>query len=272
MSNYHWSQPPIQGVGLYRSNHTSILIGDQIWVIAGTNTSAKAVDIQLLNVTDWSWSYSAVSNYVPSEQYSSIGGIKGLVGIIIGVVGTVLVLASCAVVWWCRRRRIKPTNKPQPLALPPSPMVYYDGRSEGSYQNAYQTHQHGQLEQMHLQQTDISVTDTSKNTSKPSTSTITSHYNMTSDWSSYPTLTNGVPLNINPSNSYAPQPYANGQPQPMSPTSATGHSQFYDENYYTDSNSNMYHSPVDLDAAPGYVIANRRQSFNYWDVPPRFSP
>ncbi|KAI7902566.1 uncharacterized protein BX663DRAFT_509686 [Cokeromyces recurvatus] len=100
--NFSWSQPPfIEGVGLYRSNHTSILIKDQIWVIAGTNRTAKAVDIQLLNVINWSWSYLAVNINAQSDtQYSNIGGLPRLIGIVVGVVVCTLLLLFF-ILWHC---------------------------------------------------------------------------------------------------------------------------------------------------------------------------
>jgi hypothetical protein len=288
MSSYQWSQPPIQGTGLYRSNHTSILIGDQIWVIAGTNSTHKAVDIQLLNVTDWSWSYSAVSSHVPPEQYASIGGVKGFIGIIVGSVGALLLLVSCAVLWWCRRRRVKPANKNQSPAVPPGAMTCYGGRDE-PYQDNYQIHQdqRPQTYSDYPQQTDISISTNSKLPSRPSMSTTTSHNNTANDWSNqHPTLTNNFspipPPHMNTSSYYVPQLYANGPAPVMSPTAPNDHNRYYDENYYTDSNNNAYNHN-ELGSIPGYTSAttggavhsgdgNPRQLMNYWDGPPRLSP
>ncbi|KAI8059915.1 uncharacterized protein B0P05DRAFT_574791 [Gilbertella persicaria] len=127
MNNFTWTKPTVQGQGLYRSNHTSLLIGDQIWVIAGTNASSKAVDIQLLNVTDWTWSYSAVSRYVPPEPFASVGSVKGLIGIVIGsFVGACLLVAGLTF-WWCRRHRIKPCSKKN---APPKIPNHYESTSQ----------------------------------------------------------------------------------------------------------------------------------------------
>ncbi|KAI8988172.1 hypothetical protein BDF20DRAFT_309979 [Mycotypha africana] len=112
-NNYTWSQPPVKGTGFYRSNHTSILINDQIWVIAGTNLSLKAVDIQLLNITDWSWSSSYIPAHVVTlpvaESFSNIGGIKGLIIIIVATVGGTLIASLCVLCWF-RKRQAKPSN------------------------------------------------------------------------------------------------------------------------------------------------------------------
>jgi hypothetical protein len=261
-------------------------------VIAGTNLTNKAVDIQLLNVTNWTWSYNAVSNYVPPpELYANIGGIKGLIGIIVGVVGGLLLFASCAAIWWCRRRRIKPTNKNQQLPAVPSASMAYYGGSDGSYQDSYQIHQQNQHQQMYNdypQQPDMSTIANSKTNSRPSMSTTTSHNNVISDWSNqHPTITNSFtairPPNINTNNYYAPQLYTNGPPPPMTPASPPiDQNQFYNENYYTDSNNNVYNQNEFGGAIPGYTSTaagaavhsgdgNPRHSFNYWDAPPRFS-
>jgi hypothetical protein len=104
--NWTWSMPPLQSQGLARSNHSTILINDQLWMIAGTNSTSKAVDIQLLNMTDWSWTYQHVSNVTEaSDPYASVGGTKGLIGIILGITLPLLLLAACLTGWWIRKRK-----------------------------------------------------------------------------------------------------------------------------------------------------------------------
>jgi hypothetical protein len=75
-------------------------------MIAGTNSTSKAVDIQLLNMTDWSWTYQHVSNVTEaSDPYPSIGGTKGLIGIILGITLPLLLLAACLTGWCIRKRK-----------------------------------------------------------------------------------------------------------------------------------------------------------------------
>ncbi|OAD80691.1 hypothetical protein PHYBLDRAFT_138238 [Phycomyces blakesleeanus NRRL 1555(-)] len=92
------------GTALYRSNHTSIVIGHQMFVIAGSNATDKAVDIQILELDSWTWTYQSVAIPAPS-RWANIGGVSGLVGIIVGCV--VLVTASLLGFfwWWSFRQR-----------------------------------------------------------------------------------------------------------------------------------------------------------------------
>ncbi|GAN02210.1 hypothetical protein MAM1_0018c01651 [Mucor ambiguus] len=293
MNSYTWSQPPVQGVGLYRSNHTSILIGDQIWVIAGTNASAKAVDIQLLNVTDWTWSYQAVSSYISppsSDKYQSIGGTKGLIGIIVGVVGALLLALLCISIWWCRRKRVKPFSKDSKGACNASlPIHYADDQDIGHYdENHSQQMQYNNVTgSNHRPSQDINaVLANSKITSHPSLSTSTSHNNMVAaaDWSNQQqTLTNHPPDISTAGNNYSNAPqYGSNNAVPLTPTMISpidrSQLQYYDNNYFTDSNNNIYH---EQNYGPGYVSAasnaavhqsvdnsQHRQSFGYWDAPP----
>lgn len=275
MNSYTWSQPPVQGVGLYRSNHTSILIGDQIWVIAGTNASAKAVDIQLLNVTDWTWSYESVSTYIPppTDQYQSIGGVKGLVGIVVGVVGAALLASLCIGIWWCRRKRIKPFSKEgKGTAHPSLPIPYHDEQNNDVHDQQMQHNNHRQSK-------DISAAlATSKITSRPSLSTTTSNNNLTADWNNQqPTLTNHPP-NINTGNNYYNgAQYSINTPGIISPLDRN-QPQYYDNNYYID-NNNIYndhnYGPGFVSVAPNTAVhqnidnnGHHRQSFGYWDAPP----
>ncbi|KAG0167011.1 Kelch domain-containing protein 2 [Apophysomyces sp. BC1015] len=95
-----WRIPNTTGTALYRSNHTAIVINNQLWLIAGSNTTNKAVDIQILDLNTWKFTY----NYQgASTPFASLGGVKGLVGIIIGLVVAVL-LAAGALWWWFRRK------------------------------------------------------------------------------------------------------------------------------------------------------------------------
>ncbi|CAO0797601.1 unnamed protein product [Mucor circinelloides] len=291
MNSYTWSQPPIQGVGLYRSNHTSILIGDQIWVIAGTNASAKAVDIQLLNVTDWTWSYQAVSSYTSSpsnDKFQSIGGIKGLVGIIVGVVGALLLALLCVGVWWCRRKRVKPFSKDGKGSNNTSlPIPYADDQDMGPYdENHSQQMQYNNVNNSnHRPSQDITaVLANSKITSHPSLSTTTSHNNIAADWSNQQqTLINHPPNISTAGNNYFNGPqYGSNNAIPLTPTMISpidrSQPQYYDNNYFTDSNNNIYR---EHNYGPGYVSAasnaavhqsvdnsHHRQSFSYWDAPP----
>ncbi|CEP16504.1 hypothetical protein [Parasitella parasitica] len=265
MSSYTWSQPPIQGVGLYRSNHTSILIGDQIWVIAGTNTSAKAVDIQLLNVTDWTWSFQSVSTYTPPEEKN----IGTLVGTIVGVVGAVLLIGLCAGLWWCRRKRIRPFSKEKKSNSLPIPY----GDEHGSYDDEHS--QQMQSSKGHRTSQDTSaVLATSKITSHPSMSTTTSNNNIVNDWNNQQTMT-GHPPNINTGVNY----YNNGSNNNGGPYSSTpnrsspdrNQPQYYETNYFTDGNNNVYSEQHNY--STGFIGANldnphQRQSFGYWDTPP----
>lgn len=110
-NNYIWTQPNISGIGLYRSNHSAVLIGDQIWVIAGTNASAKAVDIQLLNTTSWKWSYGYTSTFVSeNNSLSKVGGIGGLIGILAGVIIAIAIGAFLIFRYCYKKRNIKPAN------------------------------------------------------------------------------------------------------------------------------------------------------------------
>lgn len=287
MNSYTWSQPPVQGVGLYRSNHTSILIGDQIWVIAGTNASAKAVDIQLLNVTDWTWSYQSVSNYAPpnEDKYQSIGGVKGLIGIVVGVVGASLLAFLCVAIWWCRRKRVKPFSKEGKGSNNSSlPIPYADDQATGLYGDNNSQQMQYNNNSNHRPSQDISTAlANSKITSHPSLSTTTSNNNIATDWNNQQqTLTNHPP-NINTGNSYYNGPqYNSNNAIPLTSTIISpidrNQPQYYDSNYFTDSNNNVYN---DHNYGPGYVSAasnaavhqsvdngQHRQSFSYWDAPP----
>ncbi|KAL0087288.1 hypothetical protein J3Q64DRAFT_1475153 [Phycomyces blakesleeanus] len=64
-----WSIPNCTGTGLTRSNHTSIVIGNQLWVIAGSNGPTKAVDIQILDLDTYTWTFDAKGN---RSKFSSI--------------------------------------------------------------------------------------------------------------------------------------------------------------------------------------------------------
>ncbi|KAF7730852.1 hypothetical protein EC973_001370 [Apophysomyces ossiformis] len=95
-----WRIPNITGNALYRSNHTAMVIGNQLWLIAGSNQTSKAVDIQILDLDTWQFTYDFKGVGAPFE---SLGGVKGLVGLIIGLV-VALLLAAGALWWWLRKR------------------------------------------------------------------------------------------------------------------------------------------------------------------------
>lgn len=225
MNNYSWTQVNTGGdPGLYRSNHTSILINDQIWVIAGTNQSAKAVDIQLLNTTNWSWSYNAVSNDTASEAYQSIGGVKGLVGIIVGVLGSCLLACSCLTFWWCRRRRVDPSS------------TKYNKSSNS--ETMYVDHE-GHLQQSMVQQQNNqnnSTMDHSKITSRPSLSTTTSGglAALNTDWNNQTQHMNNFGASPSPTNHQGPNYYV---PQY---TVGTPIIPIADHHYYSNNNDNYY--------------------------------
>ncbi|KAF7727383.1 Kelch domain-containing protein 2 [Apophysomyces ossiformis] len=100
--NWVWSTPAITGTALYRSNHTSILIDQKMWVLAGTNTTAKAVDIQILDLGTWSWTFNAQGNRPPLY---AVGGPGGLAGIVIGSVIFLAALIAGIILWYRRRKR-----------------------------------------------------------------------------------------------------------------------------------------------------------------------
>ncbi|CAO3655579.1 unnamed protein product [Mucor hiemalis] len=260
MSNYSWTQVNTGGSpALYRSNHTSILINDQIWAIAGSNISLKAVDIQLLNVTDWTWSYDAISTFITPEAYASVGGVKGLVGIIVGVIAGSLLLSLCFTFWWCRRRRVDPSSKMKKSNS--SGMIYVD--NEGHIQ---QSMIQQQQQQYHPQEGSI---ENSKITSRPSLSTTTSGgvVPLGGDWSnpahmnSFVTNTTTSPSNNQIPAYYVPQ-YMNGPP--IVPIA----DQYYDENYYHD---NSHPPPFGSTTGAVYTpdTPHRQSLGNFWETTPQ---
>ncbi|KAI8972089.1 hypothetical protein BDB01DRAFT_480148 [Pilobolus umbonatus] len=94
---YIWSRAPIVGSGLARSNHTSILIGDKIWVIAGTNLTARAVDMQVLNTENWTWMYD-----LSQPKSKSV-----VIPAVCGTIGGLLVIACGVGIWWFKKRKQK---------------------------------------------------------------------------------------------------------------------------------------------------------------------
>lgn len=235
MNNYTWTQVNTGGnAGLYRSNHTSILVNDQIWVIAGSNSSAKAVDIQLLNVTDYTWSFNAVSTNNVLQPYASIGGVKGLVGIVVGVVGGCLLLCSFFAFWWCRRRRVDPSSSAK-LKPSNSGMIYAD--TDGHLQQSMIQQQHHEHYNSSPQPQDTSTLENSKITSRPSLSTTTSGGIAPSgvDWhnpmhiNSFATNATSSPTAYQPSY-YIPQ-YTAGAP--IIPITDQQHYYSNNDNYYS---------------------------------------
>lgn len=274
MNNYSWTQVNTGGgPGLYRSNHTSILIGDQIWVIAGSNSSAKAVDIQLLNVTNWSWSYDAVSTYIAPEAYASVGGVKGLVGIVVGVIAGSLLLSLCFTFWWCRRRRIDPSSKMKKSDS--GGMMYVD--NEGHIQQSMIQQQ--QQYSPHPQDASI---EHSKITSRPSLSTTTSGGVVPlgvaagGDWSnpahmnSFVTNSTTAPLNNNQIPAYYIPQYMNGPPlSPNADQYYHNNEGCYDNEYHHDNSL-----PPPFGSTTGAVYTpdtpHHRQSLgNFWENAPQ---
>ncbi|KAI7864429.1 hypothetical protein BDF14DRAFT_1834827 [Spinellus fusiger] len=111
-STWTWIKPDsIRGTALYRSNHTSIIIDSQMFVIAGTNATNKAVDIQILDLDRWEWTFQSKAILLPSKLMI-IGGISGLVGLIIAsLVPIIAFIATC--VWWLLRRKKQEIKKIQ---------------------------------------------------------------------------------------------------------------------------------------------------------------
>lgn len=265
-NNYVWSQPTLNGTGLYRSNHTSVLIGDQIWIVAGTNASAKAVDIQLLNVTSWTWSYVSISTYVPpSNSLASIGGVGGLIGIIAGVI-VILAVVSYSIFWFYCRRRVKPFSKHNKHSFDDQDYTYHDEAHDRFSHTMYKN------EVDHFQ--DMSQSTGSKITSRPSVSTAS---NM-GDWNT--TAQQQKMTSYSPSDNL-PHPYVttgfNTQSynQPLSAHSLDGR-QSYEENYFTDSNNNVYnninryHNIGDSSSPPILtdIDNTHRLSLGFWDGKP----
>jgi hypothetical protein len=289
INNYTWSQPLISGdPGLFRSNHSSILIDDQIWVIAGSNISAKAVDIQLLNVTSWTWSYKAVSDSIPKQSFASIGGVKGLIGIVVGVVGGILLLSSCLIFWWCRRRRVNPSkkNQQQPALPPHGDMTFINEQHQQMLPPQQQLYNNS-----HHQ--DTSTVENSKITSRPSMSTTTSGGIAAlsaggGDWSnpqhmnSFTTATTMPTSHAAMTNSYYIPQYTSGPPPII--TNIPMAEQYYNgnDNYYAD-NVNYIHNAgyggrTDLIHTPGggfgstttdavYSTDVHGESLGFYDVP-----
>ncbi|KAI9029019.1 hypothetical protein CLU79DRAFT_832393 [Phycomyces nitens] len=108
-TSWTWkSYPNISGSALYRSNHTSIVIKHQMFVIAGSNATDKAVDIQILDLDSWTWTFQSDAIYVP-PRWARVGGVSGLIGIVIGC--SVFVIASGGCIWlWLRRKRQRMEN------------------------------------------------------------------------------------------------------------------------------------------------------------------
>ncbi|GAA5804278.1 hypothetical protein HPULCUR_009765 [Helicostylum pulchrum] len=240
---YTWKKIQVNGdAGYYRSNHTSILIDDQIWVIAGTNVSKGAVDIQLLNVSSWTWTSNYVSTAASRQTpYASLGGVKGLVGVVVGTVGGFLLIASCLICWWCRRKRVNPFSKKKQLTTlsEHDNMVFIPGHGDQP------THYNNNNSDNH---TEIN----SKITSRPSMSTTTSGglaltgvgggagADGSGDWSntqhmnSFITNTT-VPTTSNMmTNSYYIPQYTTG------PVTTPVPGQYYNESYFLNNNSG-YH-------------------------------
>lgn len=237
---YTWKKIQVNGdAGYYRSNHTSILIDDQIWVIAGTNVSKGAVDIQLLNVSSWTWTSNYVSTAASRQTpYASLGGVKGLVGVVVGTVGGFLLIASCLICWWCRRKRVNPFSKKKQLTTlsEHDNMVFIPGHGDQP------THYNNNNSDNH---TEIN----SKITSRPSMSTTTSGglaltgvgggagADGSGDWSntqhmnSFITNTT-VPTTSNMmTNSYYIPQYTTG------PVTTPVPGQYYNESYFLNNNS-----------------------------------
>ncbi|RUS29479.1 hypothetical protein BC938DRAFT_480618, partial [Jimgerdemannia flammicorona] len=99
-TSWTWSQAVIVGAqdGLVRSNHSAILIGSQMLIIAGTNATSKLVDMRVLDLTSWTW-VDKVNGQ--GGVLAAIGGIPGAAGIGVGGVAFILI---CLGIWWCVRK------------------------------------------------------------------------------------------------------------------------------------------------------------------------
>lgn len=279
---YTWTKIKVGGeTGLYRSNHTSLLIDDQIWIIAGTNLTHKAVDIQILNVTNWTWSYNAVSTYASQQApYASVGGVKGLIGLIVGVVVGLSLLVSCFACWWCRRRRIKPFSKNNQPAPPDSDgMVFINNNDPQHHQPQYYNSD--------IQIQDNLTEDNSKGTSRPSMSTITSgglialagtggDWNNPYHMNSFVTNTTSPTSHAMTNAYYVPQ-YTSGPVTTPTPMGDQYYNNGNNENYfannaynsnigYHDNGADVLHSPSGFGSATGAVYSNE-QPISYWDTP-----
>lgn len=287
-NQFQWTKMNTSGeTGFYRSNHTSLLIGDQIWVIAGTNLTNKAVDIQILNVTNWTWSHNAVSTVsLADSQYRSLGGVKGLVGLIVGIIVGLLLIASCLTFWWCRRRRIKPFAKnKQPTVPDGDGMIFINNNDPQNHQPQYYNND--------IQIQDNMTEDNSKGTgaSRPSMSTTTSGGLIAlagngGDWhnpyhmNSFATNTTQPTTHVMTNAYYVPQ-YT---PGPVTTSAPMGDAYYNSNEYYANNayNSNIgYHhengadtanSPGGFGSTTGAVYSNEPPPVGFWDTTAQHQP
>lgn len=267
---YTWTQINVGGDdGYYRSNHTSLLIDDQIWVIAGTNASKTAVDIQLLNITSWTWTSNYVSkSSLQESSYSSIGGVKGLIGVVVGSVAGAFLIFGCLAFWWCRRKRVKPFSKKKQPDLPEHDnMIFIPGHGD---QQHYYNNSHP----------DNATEINSKITSRPSMSTTTSGglalTGVGGDWSnpqhmnSFVTNTTLPTSNMMTNTYYTPQ-YTSG---PITTPIPISEQYYNNENYFINSNSGYPHensdsmlvqTPGGFGSATGAVYSTDSHRQSLWD-------
>ncbi|KAI8327776.1 hypothetical protein EDC96DRAFT_531355 [Choanephora cucurbitarum] len=223
MNNLTWIQPEVHGQGFFRSNHTSILIDDQIWVIAGTNQSSKAVDIQLLNLTSWTWSQSAIYISPPPVAFAQVGGLKGLIGLIVGIVVAILLVVACLVFW--RYRQHKKTKS--------FPIQHKDSASLDSANYEYE-----------IAQTISPAIDNHSKIFVPRTSIsnmaarASSDYNPNTLHSHVSSYGNGV-LQIDTNHAYM-HPYNTMDRAQITSSTASYPDRHFDDNYLINENGNMY--------------------------------
>ncbi|KAI8350853.1 hypothetical protein BD560DRAFT_409507 [Blakeslea trispora] len=254
MNNLTWTQPEIHGLGYFRSNHTSILIGDQIWVIAGTNESSKAVDIQLLNLTSWTWSQSAIYKQASSVPFSQLGGLKGFIGLIVGIAIALALILGSLVFYWRRRRRITSFSKNRK-----------GGSSLDSANYEYEIAQNMSPAIDEHSKIYVPRPSISNIASRTSTEYNPNVHTLTSQASS-----GGLQINTN--SSFINQ-YNHIDQAHVSSASPSYQERYFDENYHTSENDNMYNVDQSNNRLYGYgnlgvgVTQPSRHSLGYWESP-----
>src|SRR4051794_26500434 len=99
-----WSKPSISGPvnAFARSNHTAIVVGNQMIVIAGSNATSRPVEMQVLDLSNWAWVQTVKGQ---GAGLAVIGGLGGVIGTVAG--GLVLIILCVGIWWWCIRRKVK---------------------------------------------------------------------------------------------------------------------------------------------------------------------
>lgn len=262
--SFVWNKIDVGGdTGYFRSNHTSLLIDDQIWVIAGTNASNNAVDIQLLNVTSWTWT----SNYnsklsQESPPYAGIGGVKGLIGIVVGTICGALALIACLLFWWCRRKHINPfSKKKKPSGLPKHDGMVFIPNNGDPQQHYYNSQ---------CQETATTEIN-SRFTSRPSMSTTTSGglalTGVGGNWANPQHMNSFTTTSPTSNNYYVPQ-YTSGPVASPIPTSEQyyNNSDSFNSGYFHDSrNNSLVPIPGCIGSTTGAVYSSDLNRQMVWD-------